>query len=81
MRVDVLLFAIYRELVGEERVPIEVPAGACVADLMVALRSRGGSWSRLPGHVAVAVNRRYASGEQPLADGDEVALIPPVAGG
>lgn len=81
MRVDVLLFAMYRELVGQERVPIEVPAGACVSDLMAELRTRGGGWSQLPAHVAVAVNRRYASGDQSLADGDEVALIPPVAGG
>ena len=81
MRVDVLLFAMYRELVGEEWVPIELPANTSVADLMVELRARGEGWSRLPAHVAVAVNRRYASGDQSLADGDEVALIPPVAGG
>jgi len=50
------------------------------ADALAAVRSE--SWaSRLPPSPAVAVNRRYAGREVALRDGDEVAIIPPVAGG
>jgi len=34
-----------------------------------------------PGGLLYAVNKTYAGRDQPLADGDEVALIPPVSGG
>jgi molybdopterin synthase catalytic subunit len=46
----------------------------------------GDIWARLglgdePAGLLYAVNRAYAAREHPLADGDEVALIPPVSGG
>jgi molybdopterin converting factor small subunit len=49
--------------------------GDCLAEVQ---RQAGG---RVPPAPLVAVNRVYARPEQPLAEGDEVALIPPVAGG
>jgi molybdopterin converting factor subunit 1 len=81
MKVTVLLFAAHRELVGQADTVAALPDGATVEKLLSELRSRGGDWARLPARAAVAVNRKYAAGETILADGDEVALIPPVAGG
>jgi molybdopterin converting factor small subunit len=52
-----------------------------VADLVATLRSRGAPFSALPLEPAVAVNRAYALHTETLRPGDEVAFIPPVAGG
>ncbi len=81
MRIRTLLFASHRDMAGADSVELELDEGATVADLVSALRAKGGSWSELPPSTAVAVNHRYASHDLPIAEGDEVALIPPVAGG
>lgn len=81
MRVTVLLFAAHRELVGRADTVVALPEGATVETLLSELKARGGGWALLPARAAVAVNRKYAGGDTTLADGDEVALIPPVAGG
>ena len=79
--VQTLFFAAYRDLVGASAMPVEVPEGSTVADLVAELRGRGTPFSSLPPEPAVAVNRSYAGPDEPLAPGDEVAFIPPVAGG
>ena len=81
MDVTVLLFAAHRELAGAGSTVVKLPERATVAALLSALRGRGEGWAELPERAAVAVNRRYANAETVLAHGDEVALIPPVAGG
>ena len=81
MRINVLLFALYRDMAGTDTVAIELPDGATAADAVARLRARGGSLERLPLRPALAVNEAWAPAETPLADGDEVALLPPVAGG
>lgn len=82
MDITVLLFAAHRDLVGGARdTVVSLPDDATVDTLIAQLRARGGGWSQLPLRAAVAVNRRYAGGDTVLAEGDEVALIPPVAGG
>lgn len=81
MRVKVLLFAAHRELVGQADTVAALPEGATVETLLSELKARGGGWARLPGRAAVAVNHKYAGSDTTLEDGDEVALIPPVAGG
>lgn len=73
MRVTVRLFAGLREQAGWKRRELE--AGR-VADVWPQL----GLGEEPPG-LLYAVNREYASAEHELADGDEVALIPPVSGG
>ncbi|HUF70437.1 MAG TPA: molybdopterin converting factor subunit 1 [Longimicrobiales bacterium] len=81
MRVRVLLFALYRDLAGAPEIEIEVPAGATARDAVRIVRGRGPAFERLPDQPAIAVNEVYANLETVLSDGDEVALIPPVAGG
>ncbi len=79
--VRVRLFAMQRELAGTREVELALPAGATIEDAWTALVDR---FPRLaPGRVAVrfARNGAYAAAETVLADGDEVAMIPPVSGG
>jgi MoaE-MoaD fusion protein len=73
MAVQVRLFAGLRERAGWSQREIEA---ATVADVWAQL----GLGDEPPG-LLYAVNRQYASADTPLADGDEVALIPPVSGG
>lgn len=80
MSVTVLLFASYAEALGATSLAMELPAGATVADVLESLRSRPGA-DRLPRAPLVAVNQHYARPSSPVAAGDEVAIIPPVAGG
>ncbi len=65
-----------RERAGAGEVELELPEGARVAD---ALRALDDLAAGLP--LVMAVNREYASEEQVLEAGDELALIPPVSGG
>ncbi len=80
MRVSVLLFASYADALGAGPHALELPAGATAADVVLALRDRPGS-GRLPPAPLLAVNQRWAAPGTALAEGDEVALLPPVAGG
>jgi len=79
--VQALFFAAYRDLLGTRDLSVELPDGATVADLVAELRGRGAPFSALPAEPAVAVNRTYAHADDRLSPGDEVAFIPPVAGG
>ena len=81
MTVRALFFASYRDLAGAEELEISLPERAAVADLVRQLRGDGGSLASLPSAPAVAVNAVYAPLSTPLREGDEVAFIPPVAGG
>jgi molybdopterin converting factor subunit 1 len=79
--VRALFFASYRDLLGTKDLSVDLPEGATVADLVAELRGRGAPFSALPVEPAVAVNRTYAGQGERLSAGDEVAFIPPVAGG
>lgn len=80
MSVTVLLFASYADALGTQSVAVDVPAEATVADVLAAIRQHPGA-AVLPKQPLVAVNQRYARVNTPVAAGDEVAIIPPVAGG
>jgi molybdopterin converting factor subunit 1 len=76
----VQLFASYAESFGSQSLNIQIDEGATVRDLVGRLRLLPGA-ETLPASPRVAVNRKFASADQPIHPGDEVALIPPVAGG
>jgi molybdopterin converting factor subunit 1 len=76
VRVTVRLFAMLRERAGASEVVLDLPEDARVSD---ALAELSGLAAGMP--LVMAVNREYAREEQPLSAGDELALIPPVAGG
>jgi len=81
MIVRSLFFAQYRDMAGADELPVELPDGASVADLVARLREDRGGLSSLPASPVVAVNMDYAPLATALREGDEVAFIPPVAGG
>ncbi len=76
MRVTVRLFAGLRERAGGGERELELPPGARVADVWAPL-----DLGEEPEGLLYAVNKDYADAGRALADGDEVALIPPVSGG
>jgi molybdopterin converting factor subunit 1 len=78
--VKVLFFAIYRDLAGADDLELELPEGASVGQLIETVVDRLGA-DLSPGNLAVAVNQEYVHAGTVLHDGDEVAFIPPVAGG
>lgn len=81
MRIRVRLFAIQRELVGAREVPIELADGATVEDAWTAVAARFPVLAPGRPSVRFARNGDYADAATALADGDEVAFIPPVSGG
>jgi molybdopterin synthase catalytic subunit len=76
MQVRVRLFAALRERAGAGELELELPSGALVRDalLQVSTLTEG-----VP--VVMAINREYATEDDVLRSGDELALIPPVSGG
>ena len=78
--VTVQLFASYAESFGGPTLQLLLKSGSTVADLLDHLRLLPGA-SILPDSPRVAVNQRFASVDQLVDAGDEIALIPPVAGG
>lgn len=80
MTVRVLLFASYADAIGSPELALELPTGSRVSDLVERLRLLPGA-DRLPPSPLVAVNAAYATAGAVLSAGDEVAIIPPVAGG
>lgn len=81
MRVTVRLFGSLREAAGSRTIDVELPAGAKIEALREAVAARLPSAAKLGPRAAVAVNQQLASPGAVLADGDEVALLPPVSGG
>ena len=77
MKVRVLLFAGLREKAGTGERIVELPSGSRLADLEKPLGLEKTTWSSL----AFAVNQTYVPASTVLKEGDEVALVPPVAGG
>ena len=79
MTVTVLLFASYADALGSS-VELELGDEPTVADVVLGLAGLPAA-GRLPPRPLVAVNQSYATYDHPVRPGDEVAVIPPVAGG
>ena len=80
MTVTVLLFASYADALGQSAIELDVAPGSTVRDILGTLCAMPGG-DRLPPRPLVAVNQEYASASATLQGGEEVAVIPPVAGG
>jgi molybdopterin synthase sulfur carrier subunit len=78
--VTVQLFASYAESFGRPTLELPLESGSTVADLIDHLRLLPGA-SILPNSPRVAINRKFATRDQVVGARDEIALIPPVAGG
>jgi molybdopterin synthase catalytic subunit len=79
VRIEVLYFGALRE--EGRRAETTVDGGTTLDQLVDRLCESRPALAKARGHVKVAVNEDFASGDRVLADGDVVALIPPVAGG
>ena len=81
MRVVVRYHAFLKDRLGKDREVFELPEGASVADLGEAWLARHPGEERILDFARFAVRDAYATGEEPLEDGEEVDMIPPVSGG
>ena len=81
MRIRVRFFAGIREAVGRREVDLEVPEGTTADQALDRLVNAYPPLARFRASALVACNQAYTEGGRILAEGDEVALIPPVSGG
>jgi len=80
MKVKLLYFAVLRDIAGRRDDVVEVPEGTRAADLWQRMRESHQAL-RDVAQPMTAINESYADADQVLRDGDELAFIPPVAGG
>ncbi len=81
MRVKVLFFGMLKDVAGRSTELADVPEGATVGDVFEHF---AGSFPRLKEYeksIVMARNQEFARPEEPVADGDEIAFMPPVSGG
>lgn len=81
MRIELLLFASLKDRAKSDRLTLELDDPATVADLKARLASTNPDLAASLPTALVSVNREFAFATDPLKDGDEVALFPPVSGG
>ena len=81
MKVQVKLFAAARELAGSDKVELDVPDRATLADLRAALATEFPALQKLLPHTLWAINAEYARDDSIINEHSEIALIPPVSGG
>jgi molybdopterin converting factor subunit 1 len=81
VKVRLLFFAVLRDITGTNESELALPEGTRARDVWQRLRDQH---HQLAGYVdppMTAINESYASPDAVLRDGDELAFIPPVAGG
>lgn len=81
MRVKVLFFGALREIAGTAEETAEVPEGASLGTLFSDYRRRFPRLDAMASSIVLARNEEFATPAAALADGDEVAFLPPVSGG
>lgn len=81
MKVRLLYFAVLRDITGSGEEQIDIPEGTRASDLWSSLRQKHRRLAAYERQPMTAINQSYAAADQLLHDGDEVAFIPPVAGG
>jgi molybdopterin synthase catalytic subunit len=81
MRVKLLYFAVLRDIIGTTEADVTLPSGARPRDVWAALRSEHRELAGYDEPPLTAINETYASPDAELSEGDELAFIPPVAGG
>lgn len=81
MMIKVLFFASLADRLRVREIEIELPLKSCVGDAMELLAGRYPELAAARATLAVAVNLAYVDSGEVLADGDELAVIPPVSGG
>ncbi len=80
MRLDILLFGITKDIIGRQKLTIEVPPETTVGKFKEILHGLFPDLRHLEA-IAVAINSNYVKEDAILQPNDEIALIPPVSGG
>ena len=80
LTVRVLLFASYTEILGFESIELSLEHPATVGSALERLRGLPGG-ERLPARPLCAINLTHVRLDAPLSGGDELAILPPLAGG
>ncbi len=80
MQLNILLFGITKEIVGQQKLSFEMPAQSSVSHLLKSLKQTYPDLESLDA-MLVAVNNEYSAQDQLLQESDEIAIIPPVSGG
>lgn len=81
MKVRLLFFAILRDLTGSDARELSLPEGSTARDVWQTLRDAHPQLAAYIDPPMTAINESYAEADDVLRDGDELAFIPPVAGG
>ncbi|MEQ1439078.1 MoaD/ThiS family protein [Fontimonas sp. SYSU GA230001] len=81
MNIHVQCYGVTRRLAGAEVVTVSVEDGSTVADVLAALAQRGDDFAQVLRQCAVASGDELVRRTHRLKSGDEIALLPPVAGG
>lgn len=80
MKIEIRLFAALRDVFQTNILELELAEDATVQELVKELRQHTPAFND-EGALHVAINKRYATWDTVLHEGDEVAIFPPVAGG
>lgn len=81
MKVRLFFFAILRDLAGSEVRELSLPEGTTAREVWQALREAHPQLAAWVDPPMTAINESYAEADAVLREGDELAFIPPVAGG
>lgn len=81
MNVRLLYFAVLRDITGRSEADMSLREGTSAADVWQSLREKYAQLADYRNPPMIAVNETYARPDTVLRDGDELAFIPPVAGG
>ncbi|HEX6087214.1 MAG TPA: molybdopterin converting factor subunit 1 [Thermoanaerobaculia bacterium] len=81
MTVRLLFFAVLRDIAGTDQRELALVEGTTAHDVWQSLRGEYAKLSDYTQPPMIAINETYATPETVLRDGDELAFIPPVAGG
>ena len=81
LKVRVRLFAALREIVGEEQMELELPAGTTVSGVWDELVRKDQRLASFEGSINYAVNHDFVARETEISANDEIAFLPPVSGG
>src|SRR5260370_37367452 len=79
--VRVLFFGMVRDIVGRKEDSLEVPEGGSLRWVFDHYAGRFPRLKELAASIVLAQNQQFAALSDSLADGDEVAFLPPVSGG
>ncbi len=81
MQIRVLFFGLLKDFANPAEETVELPEGATIESLFAHYVAKMPQLEGLAGSIALARNQQFAQPGELLADGDEIAFLPPVSGG